>query len=621
MKTLFNTLRFSILKKIGVLFLLITLGYGCDGEIPNESYVTFTGEMVYSYLQKKPETYSEFIKVIDKAGLKGMLSAYGTYSCLAPNNAAMELYYQSLGANFSFDSLTTDQVDYIAKTHIIPNTYFTIDLVTGAIPTPNMNQRYILINFTTDSIGKLQIILNSESKIVSKDVKVYNGAVQTLDRVLQPSNAQLPELIASNSNLSIFSSALALTALSDSLRLIEDLSYVPITTFPDISGSGHVPSPEYRKFGHTVLIESNEVFAANNIHNLSDLIAKAAEWYPSGSAYATDYTNRNNSLNQFISYHLINKTINYNNFVYKSNAVPNVTHYEFIESMYPNALMKVNDGMSGLKINEDLDRGVNGVTILSQDAASKDQSSMNGVYHLIDDVLLYTEATQTMLLNTRIRFDISSLMPELTTNGIRGLSGKDFCFPQGYLANLKFSKESRLYYLGPRLNWENYQGDELMGLGSYDLTLRLPPVPPGTYELRYGYNANQFRGVAQIYVDGAPIGIPLDLRIWADNPKIGWLADEFTTDNGVENDKMMRNRGYLKGPITFQSQNGDQKMIARNHKGALRRVIGTFTFENSEPHYIRFKSVLEDPSAQFHMDFIEYVPKNIYGGATAEDRN
>lgn len=621
MKTLFCTLRFSILRKIGVLFLIIIIGCGCNSDIPSDSYVTFTGDMIYSYLQKKPETYSEFLKVINKSGLKGMLSAYGTYSCLIPNNEAMGLYYKSLGSNFTFDSLTTKQIDYIAKTHIIPYTYLTTDLVTGAIPTPNMNQRYILINFTTDSVGKLQIILNSESKIISKDVKVYNGTIQTIDRVLQPSNAQLPELIASNNKLSIFSSALFLTGLSDSLRLIEDKTYVPITTFPGIYGSGNVPSPEYRKFGYTVLAESNDVFAANGITSLDDLKAKAAEWYPSGVGYEDNYTNRNNSLNQFISYHLINKTINYNNFIYKSNSVPNVINYEFIESMYPNTMMKVNEDLSGLKINQDLDRGILGITIMSQDAASKDQSALNGVYHLIDNILLYTEATQTMFLNTRIRFDIASLLPELASNGIRGVAGQDFCFPQGYFGNIKYSSDSRLYYLGPRLNWEDYQGDELMGLGSYDFTMRLPPVPPGTYELRYGYGANSYRGVAQIYFDNKPVGIPLDLRIIADNPKIGWVSDDMTTDNGVENDKMMRNRGYLKGPNTFQSLNGDVIMIARNHKGALRRIIGTFTFETSEPHYIRFKSVIEDPSAELHMDYIEYVPKSIYGGATAEDRN
>jgi len=621
MKTQFYTLRVSILKKIGLSLLVILIGYGCNGEISDDSYETFTGDMIYSFLTKSPETYSEFIKVINKAGLKGMLSAYGTYSCFAPTNDAMNTYYKTFSEKFNFDSLTNEQLTYIAQTHIIPVKYLTTGLVTGSIPTPNMNQRYILINFTTDSVGKMQILLNSDSKIIIKDIVVYNGSIQTIDKVLQPSNAQLPELIAENKNLSIFSEALNLTHLSDSLRLVEDKNYVPNTTFPGISGTGNVPSPEYRKYGYTVLIESNDIFNANGINTLEDLKAKAAEWYRGGAGYENDYTNRKNSLNQFIAYHLINKQINYNNFIYKANSVPNVTHYEFLEAMNPNTLMRISDDVTGLKINQDLERGVNGVTILSQQADSKDQSALNGVYHLIDNVLLYNDAVQTMLLNTRIRFDVTSLMPEMTTNGIRGQANKDFCFPQNYFENLKFSKETRLYYLGPRTIWENYQGDEMMALGSYDLTLRLPPVPPGTYELRYGYTANKYRGVAQIYVDSKPVGIPLDLRILADNPKIGWMLDGSTMDNGIENDKMMRNRGYLKGPDTHMTVVGDVITLARDHNGSLRRIIGNFSFETSEPHYIRFKSVIEDPTAQFHMDYIEYVPKNIYAGQTVEDRH
>jgi hypothetical protein len=260
------------------------------------------------------------------------------------------------------------------------------------------------------------------------------------------------------------------------------------------------------------------------------------------------------------------------------------------------------------------------VTILSQQADGKDQSAINGVYHLIDNVLVYNYAVQTMLLNTRIRFDITSLLPEMNTNGIRGLTGKTFCFPQGYFNNIKFSPETRLYYLGPNSVWEDYQGDEMMALGSYDLTLRLPPVPPGTYELRYGYTANPLRGVAQIYVDNKPVGIPLDLRIMADDPRIGWVLDKTTLDGGIENDKMMLNRGYLKGPDIYEAVTASS-IISRDHNGSLRRVIGTFTFNTSEPHYIRFKSVLEDPTAQFQMDYMEYVPKNLYGGVNAEDRH
>ena len=84
--------------------LLGVLVAGCVEDI-GDSYTTFKGDMIYSYLEKKPETYSEFVALIDKAGLKGMLSAYGTYTCLAPTNEAFKKYYSTFGPKFNIDSL------------------------------------------------------------------------------------------------------------------------------------------------------------------------------------------------------------------------------------------------------------------------------------------------------------------------------------------------------------------------------------------------------------------------------------------------------------------------------------------------------------------------------------
>lgn len=609
-------------KLIGVtLISTITLIFSltsCDPDEVGDSYFTFTGEMVYTYLKKDTTNFSEFIKVMDKAKISGLLNAYGSYTCFAPTNRALREYYKSLGSSFSFDSLSTKQIVYIAKTHLISKKYLTSQLTTGAIPTPNMNERYILINFSTDSLGKFSIMLNNESRILNRDIEVENGVIHVVNAVLKPSTAQIPDLLTKNENLSIFYEALFLTGMSDSLRMVEDDNYTPILDFPDISGSGNVASPEYRKFGYTLLVETNQVFAKYGITKLSELIEKAKQWYPENAIYEGKYTNRNNSLNKFISYHLIERTIQYNKFISTYNSVANQVHFDFIETMLPNTILKVNDSNEGLKINQDKSRNLDGITILSMDEHSSDQSALNGVYHLIDNILIYDEKVEDMLLNIRIRFDISSVLPELTTNGIRG-ENKRICLPQGYSKYLKFSSDSKVYYLEPHSNWMNYQGDEMMALGSYDITFRLPPVPAGTYELRFGYTANVKRGVAQIYVDSKPVGIPLDIRILASNPKIGWVVDASTMDNGIENDKMMRNRGYLKGPDTYWSPTGN--MVARDHDGSLRRIVGTFTFNSAEPHYIRFKSVLEDPLAQFMMDYIEYVPKNVYSNPNGEDRH
>lgn len=605
-----------------ILFSTIALlGTSC---LKNEqTYTTFTGDMIYSFL-KKDTAYSEYVKIVDKAGLRGMLSAYGNYTCLAPTNAAFRKYYKSFGARFSMDSLSQVDLEYLAKTHIITNQYLISELQDGVISSPNMNLRFIEIKFKTDEVNNtLKIMLNDSSQIISRDNKVYNGIVQGINCILKPSTAQLPDLIGHNTNLSIFSEAIALTHLDDSLSLVRDESYVPFDGFKDEYDSYAIPSPAQRKYGYTVLIEDNNTFKANGINNIDDLIKRANIEYPSGKGYENDYTNRNNSLNQFISYHMIEKAIYLNKFLYTSHATKNMPVYEFLESMLPNRIMKVTNisttGGGKLVVNPNSSQ-----TVGIKDAGGA--TTINGVYHLIDNLLIYSNSVEQMLQNTRIRFDFANLLPELVNNNLRGTNslgfndGDRYGIPQGYFKYMKATKDTRMIYLAgeDKNSWTSYQGDEVMGLGAYDVTFRLLPVPPGTYELRQGYSANGLRSITQIYVDGKPIGIPLDLRISADDPRIGYVIDKETTDNGFENDKMMRNRGYMKAPTSFNVYLSSTPITARENKSALRRIIGTFTFTDYSPHYIRLKSVINNTKAQLDLDFLEFVPKSIFSPASGD---
>jgi hypothetical protein len=231
-----------------------------------------------------------------------------------------------------------------------------------------------------------------------------------------------------------------------------------------------------------------------------------------------------------------------------------------------------------------------------------------------------------MLQNTRLRFDASSLFPELTNNNIRCVegvmdvnnsSGDRFGFEPGYLSNFTMSTNSRIVYMaGIDGNFSSFQADFFSVLGIYDVTIRLLPVPPGTYELRYPYSAWPQRGVCQIYVDNKPIGIPLNLAITAADPKIGWLLDVETEDDGYENDKTMRNRGYMKGPNTIWW--GKVNKTQRESSTNLLRVVGTFSFDKYEAHTIRLKSVTGDSQKEAMLDYFEWVPKSIYNPVSGE---
>ena len=163
--------------------------------------------------------------------------------------------------------------------------------------------------------------------------------------------------------------------------------------------------------------------------------------------------------------------------------------------------------------------------------------------------------------------------------------------------------------------------------------MRLPPVPDGTYELRIGYTANGARGMLQFYLGRSndqttmeALDIPLDMRFVPTNnsdgtpdTRTGWCLWTITDDRGVESDNNMHNLGYMRGPLYYTlGPNGST--VARSNREDLRRIIAKQSFEQGE-YWLRFKTVLPDNTgAQFHLDYIEFCPENVYNNTIyAED--
>lgn len=611
--------------------LLIVFIQGCvDSDEVGENFYTFTGNTIGSYLEKNQGTYSEFWKAVKKANLQDLSKSYKKYTCFAPTDSAMRNFYKEKGV-ISIDQLSDSIVRYIVYSHLIPDKiYMSTDFVEGALSFTNMNSRYLVVGFKSQDIV-VNVVINTNSVVIEKDIKVENGVIHSLDRVLTPATSAIPTLMAGDERISLFAKALEVTGLDAELQLLRDDSYTPEKNPLSIDGTTICRSPKLRKFGYTVFAESNNVYAAAGIDttSLEGLKAYAKSiydvMYPE-DANVTDPKDKRNSLNRFIAYHVIDKTVNYNNFFYKANMALGVPLYEFMETFCPNTIFKVSNETGGVVINSDQTRGVAGAHVLPIESG-RVQDTQNGVYHLIDNILVYDQKVVTMLLNTRIRMDVASIQPELMTNGIRfekgdnpsGITGAAnyYKFPDGYLKNVSIiSNNTRLYYLQGNKTWGNYQADEMMAQGSFDFVMRFPPVPAGTYEIRFGYTANALRGIIQFYVDGEPQGIPLNMKKLATNPAIGWITDAGTLDDGIENDKMMRNRGYMKGGDSYLMNGGPA--TCRNHNGALRRIICTKTWDTDGPHYLRFKSVSDVALDQFMIDYFEFVPKNVYNNPNGE---
>jgi uncharacterized surface protein with fasciclin (FAS1) repeats len=596
----------------------------CDSDKVDNLY-TFTDKLLGNYLIDNKE-YSEFARLLDTTQVMGLLNSYGSYTVFAPDNKAMKEFYTLKGktslSGFSLDSLRIIAYDHIINGSVITYNFFN----NGRLGEMTMSDRYISISFQEGKWG----FVNKTSEIITKDIMVHNGVIHRIDEVINPTNSGIVEAISKDSSFTIFYEALLATSLADQLLKDKDDSYDP-NKFKDLITAPKEQNlwfyheiPTARKYGFTVLMESDATMRANNINNLDDLKAYAAsvynEIYPE-DAGISDIKDRRNSLNRFIAYHIIEKQLSYTRFIdaYDTeHMIQNQNMYEYIETLCPNTLMEVKKDRLANKTNL-----INYIPetgrVITISTVNFDRDATNGVYHEIDGMLVYDKEVDNMLSGKRLRFDSSSFFAELTNNNMRGRGtfksatqqNLHFQIPRGYIERIKASEQTVVGYLCGYDKFQNYQGDEIFLNASaaklYDFEIKTPPIPAGTYEIRFGYLTNGKRGVAQLYFDGIPCGVPLNLNKSATDNGYEVPGSIPEDPDGFENDKIMRNQGYMKGPASYKVpvQGWTFGANARYSKDVLRRIIGTFTFTEAAHHIFRVKGL---SGGEFMFDYMEFVP-------------
>lgn len=659
----------------------------CKENIDESDLYTFTGEMMIDHMETHPDTFSSYLTILGRvhpsnrsaSTMRELLSARGNYTCFAPTNEAIQLYLDSLVSigeieDTNLETLSDSIAESIAFNSIIDtgnSSAYASTLFDDPLPTNNMNDRPMRVTYgvsyglstTGDTTEVTDIYININSKIIEKDVEVENGYIHVIDHVISPSNATVGDLIESTENMQFFGELLQLTGWDKEITSYRDYDYDEKdeagTTYTGSSGSWSGKYPEHRYYKYTVFAENDSVFEANGITDVESLKSYLREnaYYDENTSYDEDYENEDNAVNQFVAYHIVPVGLDWSNMVMWSNEYGysnstlndgksfRVNVWEYWETIGKHRRTMKITGIRGnqkrinryahynltsyREISSQVE--IEGVTV-NQTNGNYDNSSLNGYYFPISSILLWTEDVPTKVLNERMRYDICSLLPEMISAGCRLNRNNSWYFTSDYFDNIpSMSDQTEFEYLpntegsGSSGSWLNYQSDEFNIRGIYDFVMKLPPVPyTGTYEIRYGVNANSNRGMAQIYVGTNPnnlpaIGIPLDLRIGGSSTLVGWQSDATlgSTEAIDELDKQMRNNGYMKGPKYFCPASN---VAGRDCQNCLRRVIFTGQLNAGETYYIRFKSVLNSTQTEFFYDYLELVPKSIYNGETAEDK-
>ena len=668
----------------------------CKEDIDESNLYTFTGETIEDYLANRSEQFSSFNYILKRIGYDKILSAYGTYTCFAPTNDAVDIYLDSLyndplntdlphngmkepGLEGLTDSLCKD----IALFHLYNSVLMGVDMGNG-MTIKTMLGRDITTTIDPETGAML---VNRSSTVTEMDIELENGIVHQIDCVIRRSNRLVAGELENAEGFTLFSKALTLTGLADSLIN----TYT--SDFAKVSNPMNFYVPDKCELGYTIFAESDQVMAEHGINSIEDLKAYADSVYGSCASgngwydYARnhniqistgdDYKNPWNTLSMFVRYHILEFKIPFEKLVpVASGANSKAQPVEYYETMLPYTLLKITKNSNKVRLN----RWVANNTLTDQIGelgsaamhtllfegidltdAKKQFMPLNGYIHPVKAMLAYEEFVPHGSLNERMRLDATAFFPEMLSNSFRGCT-TDFVrklnggvqggpdgrhtadyirFPAGFFKNVAFynGDGTRFYYF-PHTDpsWSNYQCDEFNIMGNYDFAFRLPPVPDGTYELRIGYTAEDgrpgypqgIRGMLQFYLGTSSsvysmkaLDIPLDMRhipLDGDHPELTVTIDKIDTDVitgwsdytkyddlGVETDADMRNMGYMRGPLAYHFNS----TLARAYKQDLRRIITRQDLKQDE-YWLRCKSVLINPNCEFHLDYIELCPENVY---------
>ena len=678
------------IKKLGLIGLMGLLGLtmtNCSDEPDSQYFYTFTGEMMSDYLKNRPE-YSEFTEIIQRAGLMDLLATYGHYTCFAPSNDAVDRFLKGRGLS-SVSQLSDADCDTIARTHLVSYMFTTYDMIGHKLPTVNMMSRYLATEPGFDNDSNATIVLEGLARIKFdlKDDSVENGIMQPIDQVIEKSNSYISDMIRENPKISTFYAALVATGVINDVLLVEDENYnsKEYESYYAKSGDSETDEREYevpptKKYGYTFFIEPDDILESKygikkgDIRALYDLACQIYDpVYPKDvNAPGHSFENLTDSVNplrRFIQYHILNKIAagtddltpqeisNKSGFegaigIDETLVNPCDWHY----TLLPHKMIKVEK----VTIEKYLDGCTKGDRYINRRNDAKyhflgqriependeyDHDGLNGHYYYVDDIVAFSKDVQDKVQNVRIRMDFNTVFPEFITNGLRILGdpfapwnatdkkyGQNWLFPEGYLDGVTFSN-CNFTWRRPVSIFNIYMWDEFALKGNFDFTFRLPPVPfDGEWQIRLGFTAQESRGIAQIYIDDVPQGIPLDMRnninsdYYIGDDFISSISDynNLTAEEKAAYYKAMKTLGAYTHPRSLYCENGSSpgnRAWLITYDIGIRRVISQTNIESTKDHYMRLRVASEGTKGnanEFALDFIELVPKSVYGSDDSE---
>lgn len=268
--------------------MIALLAFACEDPYKNSTYQVYNVNPISAYLSAQPEKYAEWTSLLKYADLYNALSLTDAeFTALVPTNEAVKNYMKA--HNYpSLEAIGVENARQLVKFHLLKGAVDKSEFNQGGkLSTQTVTGEYLVISFEEGGTP----VINKEARMleISQDSVVSNGYVCTLDAVMNPLVETVYQRLLQNPDYSIFREAVEKTGWDKTLSVAAD------TTLGE-DGAEIIT----RKY-YTVLAVSNAAFAKSQITDFAALAAKLGA--------SDDYTDRNNALNQYVSYHILSGSV------------------------------------------------------------------------------------------------------------------------------------------------------------------------------------------------------------------------------------------------------------------------------------------------------------------------
>ena len=449
-KSVWNKLSGS--SKIMLLALIL---FGCDTKVI-EWEIDSKDQVIAQYIEAQPE-FSEFNKMLESTGLSSLLSVRGPFTLLLPSDSVMKIYYKGKGISSYLDMDPAD-VKRLVLNHLVPAKIETGDIELGAMRDTNALGDYLVTEFVEGD----EILINKQTKISKRNIAAANGVIHLIDKVIEPVTLSVYDLIAANSEYSLFKQGLDKTLLRDTLKMI---------TFPF--------NNKLARTRFTVLAVPDSILEREP-YNISDIDDFIAYFTP----YEDSVTYLKNPFYRYMEYHCLGGTYFLNNMTTR---------------VFP--ILSYDNNISVTVDNEDYKLNLNKLTktYTAFYVEESNYPAKNGTVHALRDILPVFEPEPTALVwETTDHFDLKQ-GDYFDKYYARWFDG------QNTFENIKWEGDYLLYYFKDHDTGKLLNDDCLSMSGWWWCQVKTPKIMKGKYKV----TSNLWSGNINyaVYIDGVNTAI------------------------------------------------------------------------------------------------------------------